>query len=164
MNHFNDFTLRTVAATSEKHSDNSTAAHLDRPRMSHGRAIISRKLNALEIVLIRGLPGSGKTTLAKQMISHAHVEADQFFEVSGEYLFNPEDVQKAHAWCLEQVKKALKNGKSVVVSNTFVRKWEMQPYQKLGYPVRVIVATGAYQNLHGVSPEKMEMIRGRWEA
>lgn len=30
----------------------------------------------------------------------------------------------------------------------------MQPYQKLGFPVRVIVATGTHPNLHGVSPEK----------
>lgn len=59
-----------------------------------------------EIVLIRGLPGSGKTTLAKEMQSHEHIEADMYFEEDGIYKYRAEAIQQAHAWCLEKVKAA----------------------------------------------------------
>lgn len=43
-----------------------------------------------ELLLIRGLPGSGKTTMAKQyaQIGYVHCEADQYFERDGEYRFD----------------------------------------------------------------------------
>ncbi len=43
------------------------------------------------LILIRGLPGSGKTTFAKELASTfgvKHYEADMFFEVDGVYKFN----------------------------------------------------------------------------
>jgi predicted kinase len=116
-----------------------------------------------EIVLIRGIPGSGKTTLAKKMTSHAHVEADMYFEKDGVYKYNRAEVQSAHTWCLAQVNAALQAGRDVVVANTFVRKWEMNPYFQLGVPVRVIVATGSYRNVHGIPQEIIASIRQRWE-
>lgn len=116
-----------------------------------------------EIVLIRGLPGSGKTTLAKQFTMHVHVETDMYFEKDGMYQYNPADIKKAHAWCLEQAKFALQSGRNVVVSNTFIRRWEMEPYIQLGVPVREITAMGSYSNVHGVPNKKIEMMRANWE-
>lgn len=48
----------------------------------------------MKLTLIRGLPGSGKTTLAKQL-GVLHVEADMYFMRDGRYQF--ED-GKAPSW------------------------------------------------------------------
>lgn len=117
-----------------------------------------------ELVLIRGLPGSGKSTLARSMAdTHCHVEADQFFEKDGKYIFIPEKIAEAHVWCQNRTKSLLDQGFDVVVSNTFTRKWEMDPYFNMGYMVRVIVAKGNYNSVHGVPPAAIERMRSRWE-
>lgn len=48
-----------------------------------------------DLVIIRGLPGSGKTTMAKRDF-HDYVlcEADQYF--GSPYRYNPKKIQQAH--------------------------------------------------------------------
>ncbi len=116
-----------------------------------------------EIVLIRGLPGSGKSTLAKAMEGYGHFEADMYFEVDGKYVYDPAKVSMAHDWCVASAKAALKRGESVVVSNTFAKRWELQRYVDLGHPFRIVEAKGRWSNIHGVPEEKIAMMRARWE-
>lgn len=120
----------------------------------------------MELVLIRGLPGSGKSTLAKGMQAHFHVEADMFFvKPYVGYEFDPSKLRAAHGWCQAECRKHLELKHSVVVSNTFTQKWEMQPYfdmaASLNIPVRVIEATGNFKNVHGVPDEAIERMRAR---
>jgi len=49
--------------------------------------------------LIRGLPGSGKTTMAKKIEGFEHFEADQYFEKDGSYEFDPSELNSAHEEC-----------------------------------------------------------------
>jgi len=116
-----------------------------------------------EIVLIRGLPGSGKSTTAKSMKWHLHLEADMFLEVNGTYVYNASKVRAAHDWCVETAKKKLGLGMNVVISNTFVRIWELQRYIDLMYPFRIIELNGKWPNIHGVPEDKIKNMANEWE-
>lgn len=121
----------------------------------------------MKLTIIRGLPGSGKSTLAKK-IDAIHFEADMYFvNYKGEYKFNPSKIKLAHKWCQKEVELTLAGGESVVVSNTFTQRWEMQPYldmaKKLGAEVEAIKCTGDYGNIHGVPEDAIQRMRDRWE-
>ena len=124
---------------------------------------MSVKTIVYEIVLIRGLPGSGKSTLAKTMEGYHHLEADMFLEVDGVYVYDRTKISDAHGWCVASAKKALEQGKNVVVSNTFSKNWEMKRYIDLGFPFRVIEAKGKWENIHGVPINVIETMARNWE-
>lgn len=107
---------------------------------------------ANHIVLVRGLPGSGKSTYALSLFSqgYAHFEADMFLIVNGQYVYDKSKIGSAHDWCFSTAKAALENGRNVVVSNTFLKKWEMQRYIEIGYPFKVVEMNGEWKSIHGV--------------
>lgn len=104
------------------------------------------------LTTIRGLPGSGKSTMARQLVASGqrdcHFEADMFFRIDhqilrhplsgilpeypplvfGNYSFDVTHICAAHEWCQMKTALALSMGKSVVVSNTFAERWEILPY------------------------------------
>ena len=51
------------------------------------------------LIIIRGLPGSGKTTLAKSFEGYQHFESDKCFMVGDKYEFDPTELSTAHAFC-----------------------------------------------------------------
>lgn len=123
----------------------------------------------VQLYLIRGLPGSGKSTLARLLCcaidGACHVEADQFFiGADGVYRFDPSRLSEAHAECLARARAFLDLERTVIVSNTFTRIWEMQPYLDLGYKTQVITCEGNFGNVHGVPGAAIERMRARWEA
>lgn len=120
-----------------------------------------------KLTLIRGLPGSGKSTLAKTF-KVDHFEADMYFvDADGNYHYQAEKIGEAHQWCQSMTEQSLSNRNNVVVSNTFVRRWEMMPYYKmakrLGAEFEVIECHENYGNVHGVEPHVIETMKKRWQ-
>jgi predicted kinase len=120
----------------------------------------------MKLTLIRGLPGSGKSTLAKTLPA-VHLEADMFFIQDEVYCYDPALISQAHQWCERQTALSLQQGLAVVVSNTFVQWWQIEPYILLAkrhkVAVRLIEARGNYQNVHAVPEVVIEAIQAGYE-
>jgi len=123
------------------------------------------------LYIIRGLPGSGKSTYAlKHLPTAMHFEADRFFiNEQFEYKFNAKLINVAHQWCFSNVIRALRNGRDAVVSNTFTKMWELEKYLTLkenydiDVDIKIIEIKTQFENVHGVSADKLEKMRNRWE-
>ena len=74
------------------------------------------------LYLIRGIPGSGKSTLGNFLAGSgtvfAAIEADDYFVKDGLYVFDANKLHEAHHWCQTKVDKLLEFGYSVAVTNT----------------------------------------------
>lgn len=119
-----------------------------------------------KVILIRGLPGSGKSTYYKNYFSDTHVlvEADMFFIKSdGTYLFEPHKLRDAHAWCFETFRSHVENDQPVVVANTFTQLWEIQPYLDVAPYAFIFRMMGQHGNIHGVPLETIERMKHRFE-
>lgn len=121
------------------------------------------------LYIIRGLPGSGKTSLAKRL-ARTIVEADQFMvDGNGQYSFDPSRLAAAHESCRQKVRAALMRGGSVAVSNTFSQSWEYAPYiemaEELAIQYQVISLKGhpTWSSVHGVPQRTIEAMAARWE-
>lgn len=115
------------------------------------------------LTLVRGLPGSGKTTFAKTL-GGVLVEADDYFMVGGEYLFDHGVLQDAHKWCLWRTLAAMNAGMDVVVANTFTRYWEMKEYLRVVPNTKVYRCTGNFINVHNVPEEAISRMSERFES
>ena len=114
-------------------------------------------MKKIKLMIIRGLPGQGKSTLAKEISEKdgvAHFENDMYFMKNGKYEFDQRKAKDAADWCFNSVMKTLKDGKSCIVSNVFVSKKSIDRYvdaaKKLGAEVAVFRMTKQFKNVHEV--------------
>jgi predicted kinase len=129
------------------------------------------------LTLVRGLPGSGKSTFANLITNKFSIcEADLFFyDKEGNYNFDGSRLKLAHVWCFNQVRTRMEDNKlnpqfypEIVVSNTFTQEWEMEKYYELaeeyGYKVFSIIVENRHGgiNQHGVPAEKLEQMKNRF--
>lgn len=105
------------------------------------------------VIVMRGPSGAGKSTYAKKHYKGAFVvSADHFFEVNGEYKFDPSRLAEAHAECLRKFTHAVSSPDSksdvVVVDNTNTTVAEVAPYAALalayGHELKILTFRGDY--------------------
>ena len=121
-----------------------------------------------KLIILRGLPDSNKDELVKDLfVNFTQFEADMFFMNNGVYSYNFKELDSAHKWCQQAVKKVLINGSNVIVTNTFVRQWELVPYlriaKELDIEVEIITATGRGKNKTKVPQPTINKMRRNWE-
>ena len=146
-------------------------------------------------LIMRGISGSGKSTLARKILKNAHgerftavtVSADSFFEslvveVKGKigaacYKFNPAQLGKAHALCLNDfINHTEHDVQLIAVDNTNVERWEYENYRRIalgkGYVVLETPMMGldvptdvlAQRNVHGVPAHVIDQQKARYAA
>jgi len=116
------------------------------------------------LLLIRGLPGAGKTRLAQDYVAqgYLYLEADQFFMESSQYRFDQEKQGEAHAWCLDQTRKAIEGGGHVCVANVFATIPDVWPYTMLGVEYQVVEAGFPERSVLDVPAELILDLQRRW--
>lgn len=120
------------------------------------------------LYIIRGLPGSGKSTLGS-MLTQWNVSNDEYFtDKEGNYNFVASKLPEAFKYCENVTRSAMRQGVSVIaVCNTFVKREHMQVYLDMAkehcYSVNIIVCTGNFGSVHNVPDYVMDRMRAQWE-
>jgi predicted kinase len=124
-----------------------------------------KKRTGKTLVIVRGVPGSGKSTFAREMANKRSpvLEADDFFMVDGKYTFDKNKLGHAHKQCQERAKQFMMDEEPLIfVSNTCTKVSEMKPYTDLadsyGYKVYSVVVENRHggKDQHNVPKEALE--------
>ena len=107
------------------------------------------------LILLRGVSGAGKSTVAELFIDATIISTDDFFMVDGEYKFDANSLIENHLKCTVKAEQAMHIAHvedvmhTLVIHNTFTKDWEMQPYLVLADKYRYMVHTLIVENRHG---------------
>jgi len=116
-----------------------------------------------KVIIMRGISGAGKSTYIQEHFSTAKiVSADRYFtnKATGEYRFNPAELNEAHAYCFRHFLNELGHSERIiVVDNTNISAFEVSPYvlaaNAFGYEHEIITllvdpSLAFLRNIHDV--------------
>ena len=132
--------------------------------------------------ILRGLSGTGKSTLAKALGNKDSIfSTDDLFMVDGEYQFDPSKLGEYHAENLRLATEFMERFAPYttpaicVIDNTNTQHWEYEKYieaaKENGFMVQIIsvdwkredIPLYAERNSHGVPEEAIRRMADRWE-
>lgn len=132
-----------------------------------------------KLVIMRGLPGSGKSTMAKQLTVNGGVvyATDDFFMDDDSYKFQAMRLRDANIWNQARTKDAMEKGEPlIVIDNNNIRRWEAKPYIELGkkYGYTIVFQTVEFpwkgdlnelvrRNKRGVSSDVIQRLIDQWD-
>lgn len=137
-----------------------------------------------KLIIVRGIPGSGKTTFAEFLFNFIDIEIDAailaaddyFYDDDGVYNFDANKLHQAHVHCQQSVENSmiLDGGKEaplslIIVHNTSTTPKEMKPYldlaKKYDYEVTSLIVENRHgnTNVHGVPQEVLDKMKNRFE-
>ena len=123
------------------------------------------------LILVRGVSGAGKSTIAPMFKNAVLVSTDDFFlDEYGEYVFDANSLVINHQFCQIAVKMMMMEDKEelIVVHNTFTADWEMDAYFDLarehGYAVHTIIVENRHgsKNVHDVPQDVVKAQKERF--
>jgi predicted kinase len=127
------------------------------------------------LILLRGLPGSGKTSLAKVLSDDGQwpvFSVDSYFTDpdTGEYRFEFDKNHLAYKACLQNTEEAMKQRtEKIFIDNTLTIEWEIEPYFQLAsaYNYTIFVATVENRhkgkNTHDISEDQLERMAAKYK-
>ena len=122
------------------------------------------------LIIIRGLQGSGKSTVAELFGTKAICCADDYFMRGGKYQWYGHILPAAHAWCIKKCRRFMKKQACrIVIDNTNVKARDLVPYTDLarqfGYMVHTIIVENRHGgvNSHGVPQEALERLEAKFD-
>lgn len=121
------------------------------------------------LLLIRGLPGSGKSTFGKMFSNnhgYIHLENDMWHMVDGVYQFDVSKVRSVSQKCQGTTEENLLQGKNVVVTNVFPHTNTIARYLRIATRTKakfvVIHLTDNHGSIHDVPSEHIQDMQNRW--
>ncbi len=127
------------------------------------------------LIILRGLPGGGKSTFAKVLSEEGKypvLSIDDYFTnpETGNYKFKFDKNHLAYKSCETRTKSLMENGvEKIFLDNTFTLEWEMEPYFKMaaefGYTVFVATVENRHGrgNIHNISNDQLKKMAEKFK-
>ena len=145
-------------------------------------------MNDLNLILLRGVSGAGKSTVAELFTDAVLCSTDNYFMIPDaegvlQYQFDANSLVINHKKCQDQVEEVMRKVESsegflddmvtvastIVVHNTFTQEREMDAYYKLaeehGFTIHTLIVENRHgsQSTHDVPLKSIEIQRDRFE-